>query len=468
VSSGRIVAAVVGALAFLVGCALTLAGGTVVWAHATQRDADGYYTTSVERFDTPTYAFTSDVDFGARPGDRRFTVDHPLGTIRVRARPAAGGALFLGVARTRAVDRWLTGVAHEHVTQVSFGLADRETRRFAGSRAPAPPLGQDFWTEAVSGRGRQTLIWPSESGRWTLVLMNLDGSKGVSADVSVGAKIPVLLPIGLGLTGFGLVVVAGGVIAILLAARQRRPQEETAATALGGPAAAPYPARLEGHLDPGLSRWLWLVKWLLVIPHVIVLALLWAVVTVLTVVAGFAILFTGRYPRGIFDFNVGVMRWTWRVSFYAVHAFGTDRYPPFGFASDPEYPADFTVEYPERLSRGLVLVKWWLLAIPHYVVVCILVGGFGAGWSGAWRIAGGLGLIAVLALIAGISLLFSGSYPEPIFDVVMGLNRWCFRVLAYVALMRDEYPPFRVDSGPSEPQRASVGSIGPGDGPGGP
>ena len=203
-----------------------------------------------------------------------------------------------------------------------------------------------------------------------------------------------------------------------------------------------YPARLDGRLDRPLSPWLWLVKWVLVIPHAVVLAFLWLAVTVLTVVAGVAILVTGAYPRSIFEFNVGVMRWTWRVAFYGLSAFGTDRYPPFSLRADPDYPAEFAVDYPERLSRGLVLVKWWLLALPHYLIVAVFVG----GWDFA-----GPGLIALLAVIAMVINAFRRYYPQPIFDFVMGMNRWCFRVLAYAALMRDEYPPFRVDSGGTDP-----------------
>ena len=212
-----------------------------------------------------------------------------------------------------------------------------------------------------------------------------------------------------------------------------------------------YPARLDGHLDPALSRWRWLVKWLLLIPHIVVLVFLWLAVTVATVVAGCSILFTGRYPRSIFDFNLGVMRWTWRVSFYAISAFGTDRYPPFSLRPEPGYPATFDVDYPERLSRGLVLVKWWLLALPHYLVVAVFAGGWGVGWTGGWRIAGGGGLIALLAVVAAVVLTVRGRYPESIFDFVMGMNRWCYRVLAYAALMRDEYPPFRLDTGGIDP-----------------
>jgi uncharacterized protein DUF4389 len=88
----------------------------------------------------------------------------------------------------------------------------------------------------------------------------------------------------------------------------------------------PYPARLDGRLDPAPSRWLWLVKWLLIIPHIVALFFSWCAVTVLTAAAGLAILLTGRYPRAIFDFNVGMMRWTRRVAFYGLSASGTDKY----------------------------------------------------------------------------------------------------------------------------------------------
>jgi hypothetical protein len=213
----------------------------------------------------------------------------------------------------------------------------------------------------------------------------------------------------------------------------------------------PYPVRIEGQLDTELSRWLWLVKWILAIPHYIVLALLWLTLLVLTFVAFFAILFTGRYPRGIFDFNVGILRWTWRVAFYSYGALGTDRYPPFTLDDVPDYPARLEVAYPEQLSRGLVLVKWWLLAIPQYIVTGIFLGG--GSYAAArvdewfWGVGFETGLIGVLVLFAGLALLFTTRYPRGLFDLAVGLDRWVARVAAYVLLMRDEYPPFRLDQG---------------------
>ena len=215
------------------------------------------------------------------------------------------------------------------------------------------------------------------------------------------------------------------------------------------PVAAPaYPVRVSGRIDEPLSQGLWLVKWLLAIPHVVVLAFLWVGFVVSWLVSFFAIAFTGRYPRALFDYNLGVLRWTWRVGFYAYNGLGTDRYPPFSLKEETDYPAQLDVPYPERLSRGKVWVKWWLLAIPHWLVVGTLT-------SGGWGETPQIGLIGALVLIVGGFLLVKNSYPQHLFDLVMGLNRWVLRVAAYAALMTDAYPPFRLDQGGEE---AGVGA----------
>jgi hypothetical protein len=197
-----------------------------------------------------------------------------------------------------------------------------------------------------------------------------------------------------------------------------------------------YPVNLKGDLSIPPGRWVWLFKWLLAIPHYFVLCFLWIAFVVVWVIAFFAILFTGKYPKGLFDFSVGVLRWSWRVGFYSYQALGTDKYPPFSLQPDPNYPADLDIQYPEKLSRGLIWVKWWLLAIPHWIIVGLFQGGYGGR--------GGGGVVMLLAIVGAIVLLFNGKYPEEILKPVIGMNRWSYRLFAYVSLMTDEYPPFRL------------------------
>ncbi len=208
-----------------------------------------------------------------------------------------------------------------------------------------------------------------------------------------------------------------------------------------------YPLRITGEPASELNRGLWLVKWLLIIPHLLLLIPLWVAYLAATVVAFVAILITGRYPRALFDFNVGVMRWSWRVGYYSYGALATDEYPPFTLQDVPDYPARLELEYPETLSRGLVLVKWWLLAIPHYVIVAAFMGQSG--------------LVSILVLFAAVALLFTGRYPRALHDFVMGMNRWAYRVFAYAFLMTDTYPPFQLDMDSTDRSTSTRASLSP-------
>ena len=466
----RVVALVVGSILGIASLGLVLGGAGLMWAHATQRDSGGYYNAPAEWLETDSYAITSGkVDLGTDQGEGEWNpLDH-VGTVRLRMERADGGEIFVGIARRADVDGYLRSVAHDEVVEID---ATPRYRRTGGEARPADPAGQEFWVASAVGAGLQTLSWDLEEGEWAAVVMNADASPGLRVEADAAIRTGWLLPIGGGLLAAGLVAAALALALILFASRKDggvpvgvpAPAPAAAATTAPVPSGAPraYPLRLDGHLDPDVNRWLWLVKWFLAIPHFIVLFLLWTAMAVLTAVAGAAILFTGRYPRALFDFNVGVLRWTWRVTFYAF-TLGTDRYPPFSLEPDPDYPAHLDVAYPAALSRPLVLVKWWLLALPHYLVVGVFGGGLTWwAWEGTADGGGGIalrgGLIGLLVLIAAVVLLFTGRYPQTLFDFVMGMERWTFRVVAYAGLMTDEYPPFRLDSGGDDSGAAETGT----------
>jgi hypothetical protein len=450
--AGRVAAVTGGSLLALLAVALLVAGVALVVVHGTQRDDDGFYTSSTERLSTPTAALTAE---GAQLGDvgdpgDEWLLDGDHATVRLTVTAAGAEPLFVGIARERDLDAYLRGVAHDEVGSFEGSRATYD--RAGGGATATPPGDERIWAAGTAGAGTQVLEWDVEPGDWAAVVMRADGRLGVVADVSAAADVgDLLLWVGIGLLAAALVLGALGA-GLIVAGVPGHGAAMTAATATAPPAVAvtapeavapAHPVTVTARLDEPLSRWRWLVKWFLAIPHVVVLAFLWAAFVVLTGVAWVAILATGRYPRALFDFNVGVLRWTWRVGFYATAALGTDRYPPFTLAP-ADHPADLDVPYPERLSRGRALVKW-LLAIPHLAVLAAFFGAWNVTWVSGDLPVTPPGLLGVLVLVAGFWLLATGRYPRDVFALVVGIARWSLRVAAYVAFMRDEYPPFRLD-----------------------
>jgi hypothetical protein len=217
----RVVLLVLGSIAALLGLALTAAGGVLVGIHATQRDEGGYYTSSTERFETPTYALTSeDIQLHVDADGRDWTPLRNIGTVRIEAQSTSGAAIFVGIARHDDVERFLAGSAHDELADVSFDPFEATYRRQAGDAQPAAPVGQGFWVASVAGAGRQTVTWGMQSGDWDVVVMNADASRGLAVDASVGIKTGLLLPIGVGLLAGGLFAGAAAAVLIVVALRK--------------------------------------------------------------------------------------------------------------------------------------------------------------------------------------------------------------------------------------------------------
>ena len=241
-SAGRVVLIVLGAIGVLFGLAVLAGGGFLLWVDRTQRE-DGYLTTPSERFSTPTYALTrTRLDVGTNGADWVLN-DNWFGKVRIRGESPGANTLFIGIGPEAAVAKYLASVSHASVQDVEFDPFRVTYHQVAGGAPQGPPTNQHFWAASASGVGTQTLTWKVRDGDWTVVLMNADGSRGVDADIDLGAKLSFVLWVAIGLLIGGALVVVGSTALIVLAARRPRPPPAPPVTsgAGGGPRSAPPP-----------------------------------------------------------------------------------------------------------------------------------------------------------------------------------------------------------------------------------
>ncbi len=223
-TGGRIALVVAGSLLTLLALGAIVTGAYGLWLHTTQR-SDSYLMTSSQRFATGSYALATRT--------LRISSDVPsflygrdwLGDVRIRGDSAdPTRPLFIGIARKDDVDRYLAGVARSEVTDVNanpFGTTYEPTYHARPGGAPAtPPVRATFWVARAAGPGTQALTWSVKQGRWAVVVMRPDGSRGVSADLAAGAKLPALLGASIGLLAFGLLLLGGAAALIYFGARE--------------------------------------------------------------------------------------------------------------------------------------------------------------------------------------------------------------------------------------------------------
>ncbi|HKX68788.1 MAG TPA: DUF4389 domain-containing protein [Intrasporangium sp.] len=483
----HVVSLVIGILLLAPALGLLIGGAAIGVYELAARNDNGWHAVDIDRLQSEGAAVTtgeSVIDFRGPAG----LVDWIDLDFRFRATPVGGQEAFVGVAPTDALNGYLGDVARDEAVIVNWNGTVRYRHVPGTSAAVDPPASQDFWVAQATGPGTQELTWTPDTGRWSAAFLNASGEPGVAMNVQAAVRSGALLGIAIALVVAGLVLAVIGTILVVHAVSNRTPSPgmpyggspTPLASAAPPPfsaapppvgaapptvgaapppvvradatidAARPHPLVLEARLAPDLSRWLWLVKWFLAIPHFIVLFFLWCALMVTTIIAWFAILFTARYPRSLFDFNVGVLRWSWRVAHYCgTGGLGTDRYPPFTLDALPDDDTRLTVDYPERLSRGLIFVKW-LLLLPHWIIIALIAGTQSRTDENGVQVGGWPGILALITLVAGVVLLFNGAPNRGLFDVIVGLNRWTYRVGVYALLMTDVYPPFRYDGGGSE------------------
>ncbi len=224
-SAGRVVLLVFGII-FLVGAVFMLVvGGGLVWAHSALTDSEGFFSTETSSFESDGYAIVSkpiDIHWDMKCGVGWCCSPGNLVTFKVEgSNQDTSKGIFIGIAKESDVDRYLRGVEYDEIVkwETDDSELDVEYDTHNGTAVPEPPASQD-WAASVHGIGTQTLEWKPESGNWVLVVMNEDGSAGVNVDGTVGAKVPWIFRVGVGLLVAGVVVLVGGIIMVCFAARR--------------------------------------------------------------------------------------------------------------------------------------------------------------------------------------------------------------------------------------------------------
>jgi hypothetical protein len=225
---------VTGSLATLLAVGLLAGGGLALWGNA-QKDSDGYLSTDTHQFEAGTRALaTENLDIDLDGGDVIMDTGD-LGKVRLQVESRDDKPVFVGVARTSDVDDYLAGVSHTTLTDVSTSPFDADYDDHSGHRRPVAPVDAQIWAASEQGSGKQTLNWEIHDGDWSVVVMNADGSAGVDADISTGAKVPFLNELGWTALGSGSFVLVVGIALLVLGIR--RPGNPT-----GTAPVAPAPA----------------------------------------------------------------------------------------------------------------------------------------------------------------------------------------------------------------------------------
>lgn len=225
-SAGKIILLIFGIIGLLISIGLLVGGGTLLWVDSTIKDSEGFYTTKTIEIVKDSHAIVTgpaniDVETGSDWGWGWDLGD--LVTFKVEgSNNDLSKQIFIGVAKESDIDAYLEGVNHDEVTDLNIYPYSVDYRHYSGTTLPGSPTSQTFWAESIYGVGTHTLEWELEPGSYSLVLMNEDGSSGIDMDIVLGAKVPLLLGIGIGLLVGGIVALSVSVIMIYLAARRPR------------------------------------------------------------------------------------------------------------------------------------------------------------------------------------------------------------------------------------------------------